>query len=123
MASIARDAVLTYAYFAGNGGSAENSSSFIVPRAAGAITIFMPALDGSTITAKIQALSPLDNSTWSDVYSYDPGDGTMTLVGALPEAQTTVIPASAIGSGVFRFVASGSQTTAVSVPILIDRII
>jgi hypothetical protein len=123
MANNIWDGIVTYAQFAPAGVASVNSTSFNLPRAAGAVSFLIPALDGVGTTVKIQGLSPLDGTTWSDVFAYDPGDGTMTLVGLFPESQYTVVPASALGLGTFRLVASASQTTTVSVPILIDRII
>lgn len=119
MAAPAWDCVVTYASF---GDGTANSSSFVMPRAVGSVTLHIPALDGATTTVKVQALDPQDGTTFHDVFTYDPGDGSMTALAALPESQCTVIPASAMGAGVFRLVASASQTTAAKVSILFDRV-
>lgn len=125
------DGLIAYAYFAkgldvapvGISSSDVDSTAFSLPRAVGAVTLIIPALDGVATTVKLQLLSPLDMATWGDVFVYDPSDGTSsTAVSALPEAQTTVIPASALGCGVFRLVASAAQTTFSQVAILFDRI-
>lgn len=119
MTSFAWDGLITYARFSD---ASANSEAFVMPKAVGSVTFFIGALDGVS-TVKVQALDPQDKTTWRDVFSFDPGDGTMTLVGAMPESQCTVVPASALGTGVFRLVASNAQPTASVHAILIDRIV
>lgn len=123
MANPVWDGLITYAHFAKLGGSGANSSSFNIARATGAITFIVPALDGTATTVKIQGLDPLDKSTWSDVYAYNPVDGTMNVIDGIPESQYTVLPASAIGTGTFRLVCADAQTTESSVTIIIDRLL
>jgi len=88
-----------------------------VPKDAKAMALYIPALEGAT-TLKIQSMVPrvdLEGAAevFMDVYAFDPGDGTMTLVGLLvgPD-RCVVIPTAGMSGGAIKLVASGAQTSA-----------
>lgn len=93
-----------------------NSNPFVMPKGAKSLQIHVPALVGAAATLLIQALQPKlqDNETdvWTGVTVFDLTDGTFEALDALPESTVVTIPATALGGGVFRFVASEAQTGA-----------
>lgn len=124
MANPVWEAVITYAHFGGaNGSSGQNSSSFNIPGQVGTVTLIVPALDGAVETMKVQGLSPLDGTTWTDVKFYEPGGATFDPLALIPESSYITFPATLFGAGTFRFVTSATnQTTASQVVIIYDRI-
>lgn len=120
MAAVAWDAVITYASF---GDGTANSTSFVMPRCTGAVSVFLPALDGVATTVSVQTLNPLDN-TYSAILVAVPGaaDITYTALDNMAESTVIVIPASFFGPGNFRLVASAVQTTAAKATIIFDRL-
>ena len=117
MANPVWDGMVTYAIFSG----ATTSSSFNIPKGTGAVTIIMPSMTTDT-TYAIHGLDPQDKTTWRQVFSYDPGDGSSQTLSGIPHNQYTVFPGSALGLGTFRLVAPATAQN-LTVTILIDRII
>lgn len=92
-------------------GGTVNSDEFSAPRGSQAIVVHLPALAGAA-TLKLQALDPLDSSTWRDVKIYDLSAGTLNAVTIPNGSNAVTLPTAAIGAGVFRWVASADQSGA-----------
>ena len=94
-----------------------NSQPFSVPTGAKSVTFIVPALIGAASTLLIEVQSPpvtnTETAVWSPLGLFDTTDGTREALDAIPEEVATVFPASVLGSGVLRFVASVAQTGAV----------
>ena len=114
MANAIWDGIITYVTWT----ASTTSTTFNVPRAVGAVSVILPDFTTDT-TCVVQGLDPLDKTTWRSLYTYDPGDGTMTLV-TLNENVYLVIPASTFGVGTFRFLNANAQTGTAT--ILFDRL-
>ena len=103
-------------------GETVNGTRFSVPKGAKSMTINCPDLVGGATTIKLQALVyPLDDQVadvWRDVSVFNLADGTLVALDGIPEAAATVLPISATGGGVLRFVASADQTSApITIPV------
>ena len=107
-------------------GETVNSEPFTVPGRAKSIAVHVPALTGTGATVKIQALVPAEDientsETWQDVTVFDLTDGTFEALDGLVESTCVVIPTSALGNTVLRFVASESQAAApVRIPVFMN---
>jgi hypothetical protein len=84
-----------------------STNSFNVPASTLAVTIITPDF-GTDTTCVVQGLDPIDKTTWRSLYTYDPGDGTMTLL-TLDENKYHVIPGAALGIGTFRLTNANTQ--------------
>ena len=74
------------------------------------MTVIAPALGGA-VTWKLQTLSPLDQTTWTDLNFASTSDGTVKSLsgyGAAGVAVTVVFPIDMFGGGNIRFVASSA---------------
>jgi len=93
------------------------SQPFSVPKGAKSVAIHVPTLVGVATTILIEALQPPVSANvtevWDEVFVFDLTDGTTEQLNAIPEEQVTTLPVTALGGGVFRFVASAAQTGAV----------
>jgi hypothetical protein len=91
-----------------------NSQPFSVPKGAKSVGIHVPDLVGVASTVHIEALQPPVSEgvteVWTAVSVFDLTDGTVEALNAIPESAVTTLPTSALGGGVFRFVASAAQT-------------
>jgi hypothetical protein len=92
------------------------SRPFTVPDGAKVVAIHVPDLVGVGTTVLVQSLRPpeQDNEAevWTPVSVFDLTDGTFEALDAIPESAVTTLPATALGFGVHRFVASAAQTGA-----------
>ncbi len=97
-------------------GGTVNSEIFVVPHGAKSMQIHIPAMVG-TGTVLLQALAPTETveatEVWSTITVMDLTDGTFEALDAMPESTCVVVPISAVGGGVLRFVASEDQSSAV----------
>jgi hypothetical protein len=114
MANPVWDGIVTYVTWT----ASTTSTSFNIPRDAGAITFILPDFTTDTSCA-VHGLDPVDKTTWRAVNSYDPGDASHTPL-VLNENLYVVVPASALGTGTFRLVNVNAQTGTAT--IIIDRI-
>jgi hypothetical protein len=93
---------------------AQVSNLFSVPINMSAMTIWVPALDATTVW-RIQALGPVapdSNPVWQDVWYWDSGTGTFKqLISANTDvSRAVVISALALPGGVIRLATSINQT-------------
>jgi hypothetical protein len=114
MANIAWDVIPTYATVASG---ATNSTSFVVPRGALAMTIITPAI---TNTYKLQTLSSLDLTTWTDLKFVSDAGAAVALAGF---AQSTAIVFSyeQFGAGNLRIVESAAANQLDTFVIMFSR--
>lgn len=103
-------------------GETVNGSRFSVPKGAKSMTINCPGLTGATATVKLQALaypaSDQVSDVWRDLSVFNLADGSVVALDGIPEGAATVLPISATGGGVLRFVASEDQSGApVTIPV------
>lgn len=94
-----------------------SSRQFTVPQGAKSMTIILPDLVGVATTAKLQVGTPtvLNNEatlTFTDLTVFDLTDGSFEALDGLPESTAVVIPVTAVGGGILRFVTSAAQTGA-----------
>jgi hypothetical protein len=91
-------------------GDTVNSESISVPRGSQTVSFHMPSLV-SAATWKLQALDPMDQSTWRDLQIFNLASGGIQPLATVPNgSKVTTFPTSAIGSGVIRVVASQDQS-------------
>ena len=96
-------------------GETVNGERFTIPRGTKSVSVHCPALVGTGATVKFQALTPLvdienGSETWTDIKVFDLTDGSFEALDGIVESTCVVIPASAIGNTVVRFVASEDQS-------------
>lgn len=91
-------------------GETVNGQPFSCPRGARTIGIHVGGLAGSSPTLKLQALDPVDKTTWRDVATYNLTTGATRKLDGIPQNQVTTIPVTASGSGVLRLVADQDQS-------------
>jgi hypothetical protein len=100
-------------------GGTTASDPFEVPQSARGINVFMGDL-GSGVTWKIQVLTPpndIENDTevWTDMWTVSLPTTTPAVavqMSGFARNQTTSIPATMIGGGVYRIVATADQSGA-----------
>lgn len=116
MASPAWDGIVTYLTWV-----TTSTNSFNVPAGTGSITFILPDFATDTTTA-IEALDPKDRTTWRAVNALDVVAGSAAVDAVtLPENKYVVVPATALGCGVFRLTNANSQAGLVAT-VIIDRI-
>jgi hypothetical protein len=95
-----------------------NSNAISVPKDTKAMTVYLIAITGTSVN--IQSLVPRRDieggaETWMDVWSFDPGDATLTQVGGVnfigPNKAITV-PMAGLGGGVIRLVSQAAEAAA-----------
>lgn len=116
MANPSWDAIVTYLTWV-----TTSTNSFNVPSGTGAITFILPDFTTDTTTA-LEALSPIDQTTWYAVKPLDvtAGSGAVDAI-VLPESTYVVVPASAMGAGTFRLTNANSQA-ALKATVIMDRV-
>jgi hypothetical protein len=92
------------------------SRAFSVPKSARGVTFIVPDLVGVATTVLLQTMTPPTQDgatpTWVALSAFDLTDGTVEALDAIPESAATSLPATALGGGMLRFVASAAQTGA-----------
>jgi hypothetical protein len=109
--SLGWDVIVGYALMPAVGETV-NGAAFSCPRGAHAITFHVPIMTGVTPTLKLQALDPIDKTTWRDVSVFNDTTGATQPIIYLPQNKVTVIPTAITGSGVLRLVADQDQSSA-----------
>jgi hypothetical protein len=109
--SLGWDAIIAKPHMPTSGGTTD-SDSISVPRGSQTVSFHIPALAGAA-TWKLQALDPIDMSTWRDIQVFNLASGGIQALGAVPNgSKVTTFPTSALGSGVIKVVASADQSGA-----------
>jgi hypothetical protein len=110
--------IVTYPVTA-NGGV--NSSGFNIPERANSMLVIAPALSG---TWKLQTLSPVDGTTYVDLWTVSTSAATPAIAFQLSGfAQSIALgfPYNMFGSGQLRIVSSGAEGAARQWVVMFDR--
>lgn len=96
-----------------------STNSFNIPARTGAVTFILPDF-GTDTSCTVEALDPVDKSTWRTVKMFNPDDASVQDC-TLAENAYIVVPASALGTGCFRLTNATSQV-GLTARVIFDRI-
>jgi hypothetical protein len=110
--------IVTYPTTA-NGGT--QSTPFNVPEHTNSMTVIAPALSG---TWKLQTLSPVDGTTWSDTYVCSTTAASPAIayqLSGFAQSIALVFPYNQFGGAQLRIVSSGAEGAARQWAVIFDR--